>query len=293
MDTLLSSFNLAKTNDKTAYEILKQLNIINSNNPTCPSCFARTNIEKGKTRHGFNGSFRCTNRACRKRYSLLWGSVFEHSRLSFMQIAGLMLSYFSKDTQRDIALEVKVSLQTVNDIFKLFRTKIGNFQNIGMLDGEVYEVDETHLFSRKNDQGRILAGQKYWDLGIFSHETKHIRLKTSRLRNSMVLTNFITANVNQGKCIISDFWRGYNNIGSIYTHKKVNHKLNFVDPHDNSIHTNNIERVWRELKKNLKNISKLETLELYIREFMILYNNRVKTKEEKIKILVDAIRLNN
>ena len=42
--------------------------------------------------------------------------------------------------------------------------------------------------------------------------------------------------------LYGDGWRGYSQIAEHYTLKTVNHSVNFVDPENPQIHTNNIER---------------------------------------------------
>jgi hypothetical protein len=48
-----------------------------------------------------------------------------------------------------------------------------------------------------------------------------------------------------GSRIISDEWRGYRNVrnmaGGVFTHDTINHRQNFVDPIDPTIHTQTIE----------------------------------------------------
>ena len=62
-----------------------------------------------------------------------------------------------------------------------------------------------------------------------------------------------------GTRIITDMWRGYNAIPRIlkrgqpiYRHATVNHSQNFVNPKDPSVHTQNIERLWRSVKRRNK-----------------------------------------
>ena len=54
-----------------------------------------------------------------------------------------------------------------------------------------------------------------------------------------------------GSIIHSDQWPAYSTISQLpenYTHLTVNHSTNFVNPITGS-HTQNIERMWRELKR--------------------------------------------
>jgi len=48
--------------------------------------------------------------------------------------------------------------------------------------------------------------------------------------------------------VISDCWDAYRDLGSLgYTHRTVNHSINFVDPVTGA-HTNTIEATWRSVK---------------------------------------------
>lgn len=54
---------------------------------------------------------------------------------------------------------------------------------------------------------------------------------------------------------MSDGWAAYGGISSLsggFGHGVVNHKYNFVDPNDRSIHTQSIEATWNALKSKLK-----------------------------------------
>ena len=55
---------------------------------------------------------------------------------------------------------------------------------------------------------------------------------------------------------MSDGWAGYFNIenlcGGIYSHYVVNHTIHFIDPTDNTIHTQNIENTWMRTKHKLR-----------------------------------------
>ena len=68
----------------------------------------------------------------------------------------------------------------------------------------------------------------------------------------------IVENVNPGSKIYSDKFSSYvtkfsnshlNPLG--FDHYFVNHSLTFVDPINNDIHTNNIERTWRSLRASI------------------------------------------
>ena len=72
-------------------------------------------------------------------------------------------------------------------------------------------------------------------------------------RDAETLLPIIRRYILLGTRIISDSWRAYNNIRNMgYDHSAVNHTLNFVNPSDPNVHTQNIENTWAHAKSKLK-----------------------------------------
>ena len=76
-----------------------------------------------------------------------------------------------------------------------------------------------------------------------------------------------------GTHIMSDGWHAYDSIQQLnggYLHDVVNHRQNFVHPHDDNIHTQSIESLWKKAKKKLRNQSGTNEnlLPSYLKEFM-------------------------
>ena len=56
--------------------------------------------------------------------------------------------------------------------------------------------------------------------------------------------------VRSGSVIISDGWAAYGSLSTEgYSHRVINHSENFVHPDDKSIHTQTVERLWRNVKE--------------------------------------------
>ena len=55
-----------------------------------------------------------------------------------------------------------------------------------------------------------------------------------------------------GSRILSDSCASYRSLyrSSLYEHDEVNHFLNFVNPDDITVHTQNVESIWRHSRKN-------------------------------------------
>jgi transposase-like protein len=120
-----------------------------------------------------------------------------------------------------------------------------------LLGGEGIEVemDESHIFSRKYNRGRFLAFQSVWVFGLIERLTKRVFVKQVENRNAETLYYVVKDHVREDSELFGDSWRGYSRIAQDFRLRTVYHSRHFVDPENPIIHTNNIERLWRSLKK--------------------------------------------
>ena len=80
-------------------------------------------------------------------------------------------------------------------------------------------------------------------IGAVCRVTKSIRVKISRVRNTLSINLFITQNIESGSQIMVDGWREYLHLpDKISLYGCINHGLHYVDPLNDTIHINNIER---------------------------------------------------
>ncbi|CAI9728290.1 Hypothetical predicted protein [Octopus vulgaris] len=122
-------------------------------------------------------------------------------------------------------------------------------------DGVEIEIDERVLVHRKYQRGRII--KTVWLFGGLERLTKRsfmVPLLTEcdegNGRDADTLVPIIRRYVRPRSIIYSDCWHAYSYLRSMgYTHYQVNHSKHFVDPHSPAIHTQNIERLWKSLKK--------------------------------------------
>ena len=72
-------------------------------------------------------------------------------------------------------------------------------------------------------------------------------------RDKNTLHSLISQYVRRGTHIITDSWKGYNDIKSLgYTHSLVNHSEEFVSSEDPSVHTQSIEGVMKQMCLEIK-----------------------------------------
>ena len=122
--------------------------------------------------------------------------------------------------------------------------------------GVIVEIDESHFGKRKFNRGRPLSD--IWVFGGIERDSKRSFIvplvePLPRERTASNLLPLIEKYIKPQSIIISDKWRAYTKLKEQgYVHKVVNHSENFVDPDDPTIHTQNIERLWRDIKEWMK-----------------------------------------
>ncbi|XP_067137839.1 uncharacterized protein [Centruroides vittatus] len=112
------------------------------------------------------------------------------------------------------------------------------------------EIDETVICKRKYEKGRKLKSTK-WVVGGICREDKSCFICQVNDRSEITLNWIISKFVNSGSLVLTDEWKGYNNIDDLegveIEHRTVNHSENFVNRRTED-HTQNIERLLGYLK---------------------------------------------
>lgn len=144
-----------------------------------------------------------------------------------------------------------------------------NETNTGKIGGNnlTVEIDESKIFKNKNNIGRLSRGQEEceWVFGGICRETKDTFFVIVQNRTEQTLLRCIQENIELGTKIISDCWRSYRNLSEYgYEHETINHSQNFLSPEDATIHTQTIERCWRDLKQNIPLGSPYDSRDSYL-----------------------------
>ena len=287
---------LTETPQKS-FSLAVDLGLINLERKTCNNCGALMNLEKGKKRHNIEGRWRCGKVVCRKSASIFENTIFHGSHVDISTILRLAYCWSQNYTIIESSLQCGVDEKTGGNWFKIFRRvvtcRVMN-ENVGKIGGVgcIVEVDETHIFKRKYNVGRLLQSESVWIVGGICRSTKKVFMKIVACRNKENLHRILIENVHSGSTIITDGWRGYWGIDNEgYSHLTVNHRYHFVDPVDRSIHTQHVERVWRSLKEVIPKGSRRDYLLEYVDEF--IYKRELPTKRllERFNRLVDTIKM--
>ena len=125
------------------------------------------------------------------------------------------------------------------------------------------EIDECHISARvRGSHGRIPSPGSIV-FGIKCRTTKLTLLFPVPDKKKETLHPIILDHVQEGAEVISDKFssyitrRGRSHLDELgYEHYFINHSVEFVDPIQNFIHTNNIERTWRSLRASISHIKR-------------------------------------
>ena len=167
------------------------------------------------------------------------------------------------------------------------KEKIGGLNDDG--NRKIVEIDESKFFKRKYNRGRYTHEQ--WFVGGIERGTRKCFIIPVANRNAQTIATIISKNVHPGTRIITDQWRAYGKAileMPEIIHTTINHSLNFVDPNDPSVHTQNIESLWSRSKYYLRKkpgIS-IEKQYEYLIQFIWQYNVEKRKRIHNLLILL-------
>lgn len=258
--------------------------------PVCPHCGDRDKHYKLKSRGEFQGLYKC--KCCRKRFTVLIGTMFEGSNVPLVKwfyAVYIFLSHkkgiSSVQLSKDIGVTQKTAWFMLNRIRHNCKGKIPiDF------DGET-QIDETYVGGKnknrvKKNQGRSLK-TKTPVVGLISNGKAYTIVVPNT--GGKVLKTIVRTLVKQGSIIVTDGWKGYNGLSSEYIHKVIEHS-NGVYVKD-GFHTNSIEEFWSHLKRGIIGVYHLVSpkhLSKYCDEFEFRYNTRDMSDGLRFTLFVAA-----
>ena len=234
--------------------------------PNCPNCDKKLSFDENRN------AFRCYHSYVDKKYkrrkrcnfhvSAYNGTFLSGSHLSPSQVL-LFISCWLQKTWCHDTVQEKLSIDSHTSAdWRSFCSEVTEswFDKHSAIGGDniIVEIDETLITRRKYNRGRAL--QQVWLFGGIERISKK-RFVVPLLdensqpipRNKENLLKLIKKYIREGSTIYSDLWKAYDTLKDEgYISHRINHSLNFVDPQNCQVHTQSIERLWRDVKEHIK-----------------------------------------
>ena len=141
------------------------------------------------------------------------------------------------------------------------------------------EIDEAALTSKRKGLNGRIPYKMLWVFGLFCRESKSSYIFLIPNRRTDIIFMLIDYFVESGSIIISDQFSLYVNKGGntrilqkipekSFHHYWTNHSYQWTNALDPQIHTNNIERTWREMRKVVRRNVDIRSITNYLNTFI-------------------------
>jgi transposase-like protein len=147
------------------------------------------------------------------------------------------------------------------------------------------EIDESKFGRRRYHTGHPSEG--LWVFGGVERESRETFLVPIKDRTAETLMAVICDWIEPGTTVISDSWGSYRGLGSHgYTHRIVDHSINFVDPHTGA-HTNTILSTWHQVKAFIGQYNRGEDYQFHLAHYLFA----ARCKAQGVPPLVQFLHL--
>ena len=195
--------------------------------------------------------------ACKERFTVKQGTIFEESRLplnKWMYVMYLFANHRKGISSHQVGRDIDVSQKTAWFMLGRLRYAFAHRNFSKPLSGTV-EVDETYVGgkesnkhkNKKLNKGRGTVG-KTAVVGLVEREG-NVRVHVTAKTDGATLLPIIRDNVATGATVCTDEMAAYNELGSTHRHETVNHGQG--EYYRDGVHTNTIDGFWAQLKRGL------------------------------------------
>jgi len=197
-----------------------------------------------------------------------------------------------------VAFQLSLPKKYVSGLYKLCRKQAAwmvEAKTTGIIGGamETVEIDECQIGRRKHHRGR--PPNEVWVFGAVARGSNQTKccIEIVKKRDELTLTEVAVRRIHHDSDIVSDGWRAYGNFKEHFrSHKVVNHSTNFVCPTDSNVHTQNVENIWKCLRKFLtfngayrrKHLSDYLQEFIYRKSFPDAFETFISSLEAKLSI---------
>ena len=272
--------------------------------PSCPKCGCEKLYRiPTRLKHpdlvGYK-DFQCSDKACKKMFSVLTNSIFEGSKLSlqvWFPAMYLISSHKKGISSHQLAKDVGITQKSAWHVLHRVRAAFSPKPIEEKVEG-VFTMDEAFIGGanknrHKNKKVEKSQGRSYKDktpvFGIMNGGL--IRTTVIPDTKQQTLQPIIKAMVKEGSIVVTDEWLGYHGLSQDYNHIVVNHaRKEYVN---NGFSSNNVENFWSLLSRGLYGIYHHVTprhLHRYCYEFEYRFNLR---KIKDVARFVETMRQTN
>jgi hypothetical protein len=192
----------------------------------------------------------------------------------------LLISYdiVCREQAHHIRTEYSLSSHTIADWGMFCREALLVFLEVSSVKvggpNKTVEIDESKFGRRKYHRDHPVKGQ--WVFGGVERESGRTFLVAVPDRTADILVAIIRDWIEPGTTVISDFWGAYHELPNHgYTHRTVNHSINFVDSNTGA-HTNTIESTWHNVKIFLGQYDRAEDYLFHFAHYMLMARCRAE-----------------
>ncbi len=269
-----------------------------------PACVHCGSVNVRRFANG-SGIFKCREKACRKKFSVTVGTVWQDRKLPLhkMFFAVYLLSVHSKGiSSHQLANFLDISQKAAWLLNHKIRAMLTDKDPAALTD--MVEADETFVggkqINKHGNRKRIRAeriarkkakakGEKYIGTGPIKGKTMvaGVLQRGGKVITRVIpdtrgetLKEFLSDNIAEGSTIYTDEWKGYRRLGKAYKHDSVQHNLGeYVR---GKVHTNTMEGFWSLLKRQIDGIHHSVSpkhLQRYCNEASFRYNNKGEAQD--------------
>ena len=248
------------------------------NGPICPHC-GSVSAKRLGGKAGEKGQIKCSEKGCRKKFTVRIGTIFEDSKISLRDwVYAFTRMCASKKgiSAHQIHRELEVTYKTA--WFMCHRIRYAMSQDGGLLTGEL-EANETYVGGkpRRKGQSKRGRGTKKTPVALIVKRGGEARTRVIADVTAKTLKGFIRDNADANSTINTDELGSYRGLSSEFAaHKVVTHSRNeYVGKIGAS--TNTVESYFAIMKRGIYGVFHhvgLGHLQRYCDEFAFRWNTR-------------------
>ncbi len=182
--------------------------------------------------------------------------ILRSLKLCFCLLCGIGVGLAAEQTKSDPKFARKIYRKVRNISSHHLKSTTWTIGGPGL----TVECDESHIFKRKYNRGRVYVLEDWWIFGAICRETGECFAMVVPDRTKNTLWPLMASRIAAGSTVFTDsaaVYDGITGLGMDWVHLKVNHRKTFVRHvlyrgHVYIVHTNRIERLWRHIKSFIR-----------------------------------------